>query len=116
MDFKWKWVVAEESKKNKVCSRVLSDVEEEGGDKKNLKLSKEKCGLLEEILSKNKSPKLVSLFMSFTCYLVLSRLWFTSLFSYHDLDHYNLLFLCKRKSLGHIDESPPSTSWSVVLE
>jgi hypothetical protein len=54
----------------------LSDVEEKGGAKKKLRLSKEKCALWEESLSKIKYPELVNLQ---DIYLLLSLF-----FSYHD--------------------------------
>jgi len=57
MDFKRKWVAAEKSENNGVCSRVLSDVEEMGGAKMKLRLSNEQSSLLEEKLKQKQVPR-----------------------------------------------------------
>ena len=52
----------DELENDRVCSRVLSDVEEEGCSRKKLRLSREQCALLEECFRKNRAPEPVSLY------------------------------------------------------
>ena len=70
LNFKRKWVAAEELKNNRVCSTILSDVAEEeaSGKIKKIRLSKEQCSLMEESFSKNKTPEVVSQFKLLTCF------------------------------------------------
>ena len=60
MDFKRMQAATEEFENDRACSRVDSDVEEEGATKKKPRLSEEQYALLEESFSKNKLPAMVS--------------------------------------------------------
>eukprot|EP00253_Pinus_taeda_P011739 PITA_11739 len=46
----------EELENDRVWSRVLNDVEEEGPSRKKIRLSREQCALLEESFKKNRAP------------------------------------------------------------